>query len=76
MLECESHLTRDATNACECADISHEVVDVAGTLECHEPCDTNEERTSSSDVTCICVPLYEDVAGTCMLACTGDDIRD
>jgi hypothetical protein len=42
MLECESHLTRDATNACECADISHEVVDVLGLgLTCLEPCGTD-----------------------------------
>ena len=43
MLDCESHLTRNSlTDVCECADPSHEVVDVAGLGPgCYERCGTN-----------------------------------
>jgi hypothetical protein len=62
---------------CECTDSDHEEVDVLGLgLMCMAPCGTDMERTSHANPTCVCVTLYEDLAGTCVLACTGDDIRD
>ena len=77
MLECEMHHERNSADVCGCADISHEEVTVAGVgTFCMAPCGTDQERTSAADPTCKCIALYEDLAGTCVLACTGDDIRD
>ena len=31
----------------------------SGTFTCHTPCGTNEERTSETDATCICIAGHE-----------------
>jgi hypothetical protein len=71
-------LTRDAHDICSCT-AGDEEVNVNGTIECHTPCGSNEERTSSSDPTCVCIAGYEALTtsdGTCMEECHERLVRD